>query len=290
MQKIVPHLWFDDQAEEAAALYTSIFQQGRTGRIARYGKVTEEVSGKPEGSVMTVEFSLCGQDFVGLNGGRHYQINPAISFFVECSSAAELDALWDRLAEGGMALMERGTYPWSDRYGWVQDRFGVSWQLSVGSGPQSISTFLMFCGDHFGQAEAAMKDYTALFENSGIDALMKAPDGTVQVASFHLAGQRFKAIDSKPHAFTFNPGISLLVNCDSQEEVDRLWEKLSANPQAEQCGWLEDRYGVSWQISPAVLDELIADPDNQKRERVLEAMLKMKKLDIAALLRAARGE
>lgn len=120
MQKIVPHLWFDHQAEEAARFYVDLFGNSRIGDIARYGKAGSEMAGREPGSVMTVAFQLEGQDFLALNGGPVFAFNPAISLVVNCGSQAELDRLWDGLISGGGA---------PSRCGWLTDRFGVSWQI-----------------------------------------------------------------------------------------------------------------------------------------------------------------
>ena len=159
MQKITPFLWFDHQAEEAANFYVSVFKNSRIINVARYGEAGAEVSGRTQGSVMTVTFELEGQEFVALNGGP---------------------------------------------------------------------------------------------------------------------------------VFTFSPAISFVVNCATQEEVDALWVKLAAggDEKAQQCGWLQDKYGLSWQIVPTVLEEMLQDKDPAKAERVMKAMLRMKKIDIAALKQA----
>jgi predicted 3-demethylubiquinone-9 3-methyltransferase (glyoxalase superfamily) len=160
-QKITPFLWFDDQAEEAAKFYISIFKNSRIGNIARYGKAEAKASGRPAGSVMTVEFQLEGQDFVALNGGPQFKFNEAVSFVVSCRTQAEVDRFWKRLCAGGKAV---------------------------------------------------------------------------------------------------------------------------------QCGWLKDKYGISWQIVPTILGELLGDEDAAKSQRVMQAMLKMVKLDIRHLKQAARGD
>ena len=160
MQKIVPFLWFADQAEAAAKFYVSIFRKSRVLRVARYGEADSRASGRPKGSVMTVEFELAGQRFLALNGGPQFKFTEAVSF---------------------------------------------------------------------------------------------------------------------------------VVNCRTQAEVDRYWKKLSAGGKEIQCGWLKDKYGVPWQIVPVILGDLLADRDAAKRERVMEAMLQMVKLDIAGLKRAAAG-
>ena len=160
-QKITPCLWFDGKAEEAARLYVSLFKNSRIGNIARYGDAGSDASGQPEGDVMTVEFELDGQKFLGLNGGPEFKFSEAVSF---------------------------------------------------------------------------------------------------------------------------------IINCDSQEEVDRFWTKLTENGGVEsQCGWLKDKFGVSWQVTPTVLTELMKSKDRTKAERVMKAMLQMKKIDIATLKKAAEG-
>lgn len=158
--KIVPCLWFDDQGEEAANFYVSLFDDSRIVRITRYGNAGTEIHGRKPGSVMTVLFELNGQPFTALNGGPH---------------------------------------------------------------------------------------------------------------------------------FTFNEAISLQIMCETQEEIDRLWSKLSSVPEAEQCGWVKDRFGLSWQITPRILDEMVASSDPERADRVMAAMLGMKKLDIAALEKAFAG-
>jgi len=154
---------------------------------------------------------------------------------------------------------------------------------------QKITPFLWFDN----QAEEAMNFYTSIFKNSKITMLRRygeegpGPKGTVMTGTFELEGQQFMALNGGPH-FSFSPAISLFVNCKTQEEVDELWDKLSAGGSQEQCGWLTDKYGVTWQIVPTVLGELMQDPDAGKAERVAKAMLQMKKLDINALRRAAQ--
>ena len=150
------------------------------------------------------------------------------------------------------------------------------------------------------QAEEAVAFYTSVFKNSRIVAVSRYPDagreahgkppGSVMTVAFELDGQAFTALNGGP-VFKFNEAVSLQVNCRTQDEVDHYWAKLSAggDPQAQQCGWLKDRYGLSWQIVPTALIEMIADPDPGKAQRVMKAMLQMKKLDIAALSRAYAG-
>jgi predicted 3-demethylubiquinone-9 3-methyltransferase (glyoxalase superfamily) len=145
-----------------------------------------------------------------------------------------------------------------------------------------------------GNAEEAVNFYTSTFKNSKVLSVARygpeepGPEGTVMTLTFQLFGQDFMAINGGPE-FSFTPAISFMVNCESQEEVDAYWDRLLEGGVPEQCGWLRDRYGVSWQIVPTVLGELMADPDAEKVGRVTQAMLQMVKLDIAGLRRAYEG-
>jgi predicted 3-demethylubiquinone-9 3-methyltransferase (glyoxalase superfamily) len=159
------------------------------------------------------------------------------------------------------------------------------------SGKQKIATFLWFDAN----AEEAAKHYVSIFKNSKILSVTRygdagpGPKGSVMTVNFQLEGQEFIALNGGPH-FKFTEAISLLVNCDTQREVDELWSKLSAGGEESQCGWLKDKYGLSWQIIPTALFELMLDRDPGKSKRVMEAMLQMKKIDIGLLEKAyAKG-
>jgi predicted 3-demethylubiquinone-9 3-methyltransferase (glyoxalase superfamily) len=287
MQKITPFLWFDNQAEEAVDFYTSVFKNSKRGNISRYG---EAGPGEP-GSVLTASFELEGLQFTALNGGPAFNFTPAISFFVNCDTEAELDELWQRLSQGGVVRMPLDRYPFSEKFGWVADQYGLNWQLNLGSRSQKIVPFLLFVGEQNGKAGEAINFYTSLFKESGVENILSYPPGTddegnVMHAAFRLAGQDFMAMDSSAdHEFTYTEAISLYVDCGSQQEVDFFWEKLGegGDPNAQQCGWLKDRFGVSWQIVPSRLITLMNDPDPVKAKSVTEAMLQMKKIEIPAL-------
>ncbi len=158
---------------------------------------------------------------------------------------------------------------------------------------QKITPFLWF--DH--QAEEAAKFYVSIFRKSKIvsvnrygDAGARAsgrPKGSVMTVAFELEGQPFVALNGGP-AFTFSPAVSFVVNCRTQQEIDDLWEKLSENGEKMDCGWLKDRYGVSWQIVPAILGELVSDPDAEKSDRVMQALMQMKKIDAEVLKKASK--
>ena len=156
---------------------------------------------------------------------------------------------------------------------------------------QKITTFLWFDD----KAEEAANLYVSLFKNSKIETISHygegapLPKGTVLTVVFQLDGQQFMALNGGPH-YSFTPAISLLVNCETQEEVDRLWNKLLEGGKPSRCGWLQDRYGLSWQIIPTILGKLMSDPDRKKADRVMQAMLKMEKLDIKGLEQAYKGD
>jgi predicted 3-demethylubiquinone-9 3-methyltransferase (glyoxalase superfamily) len=273
---IFPCLWFDGNAKEAAAFYCSVFANT---------KITSE-------NHFVVVFESSDQRFMCLNGGPQFKINPSVSFFVTFENENEITEAWEKLLSGGFVLMPFDKYEWSEKYGWVQDKFGVSWQLSLGNPEdvgQKFTPSLLFTGKQAGNAEKAIGFYTSVFDNSSVTGILKYsaddPDveGTVKHAQFKLNNQVFMAMDSSlAHAFGFNEAVSLVVNCDTQEQIDYYWEKLSAVPEAEQCGWLKDQFGVSWQIVPSVLEKLMND--STRSERVIQAFLKMKKFDINTLM------
>jgi predicted 3-demethylubiquinone-9 3-methyltransferase (glyoxalase superfamily) len=293
MQKIIPHLWFDTEAKEAALFYTSLF---------RDSKITSSMvmHDTPSGDAETVTFTLAGQDFMAISAGPIFKFNPAISLFVVFDNESDIKAAWDRLIVGGKALMAYDTYPWAHKYGWLEDKYGLSWQLSWSDNhqmAQKITPLLMFTQDKAGQAQEAMETYVSIFPNSKIDMAVPYEEGEgdqvgfLKHARFTLAGENFMAMDSSgPHDFIFNEAVSLMVYCDSQAEIDEYWEKLSAVPEAEQCGWLKDKYGVSWQIVPTLMNKVMGSGDKEGITRVTKAFLQMKKFDIATLERAFRGE
>lgn len=299
-QKIIPHLWLNDQAEEMARFYTSLFDDSSIGRIARYSEEGQEIHGQPAGSVLTVEFEIAGFSMIALNGGPHFKLNPSISLFVVCESESEIDALWTAFSDGGEVAMPLDKYHWSEKYGWVQDRFGLSWQLSLGDISdvgQKITPSLLFVKEQHGTAEEALQFYTSVFDDSEIDGILhygpgdEIMEGTVQHAQFKLNGEVFMAMDGGlDHEFMFNEAFSLLIRCEDQQEIDYFWEKLTAGGEIQQCGWLKDRFGVAWQVAPDELGDMIHDPDADKVARVTNAFLQMKKFDLAELRRAFEGK
>lgn len=295
---IVPCLWFDDQAEAAADLYVSAFSGGRIVATSRYPESSDNPGGKPRGSILTVELELAGQRFTALNGGPIFTVNPSISFFVFVDTAEEADRLFSKLGDGGQALMPLGDYPWSKRYGWIQDRFGVSWQIMTGERPQTgttIAACLMFSGSVHGKAEAALQSYVKIFKNARADAIERyaageGPEHTVKHGRISIGGQTLIAMDSHvKHEFSFNEGVSLQVLCDNQRELDHYWEALAEGGEHGPCGWLKDRFGVSWQVVPKDIAEWFASRDTAARDRAFQAVMGMKKLDIATIRTAFEG-
>ncbi|MRR57064.1 MAG: VOC family protein [Deltaproteobacteria bacterium] len=303
MQKITPHLWFDKEAKEAAEFYTSIFPNSRVTNLATIREVPT-----PTGDCDIVSFELNGHPFMAISAGPLFKFNPSLSFMVnfdpsrDRNAAENLDVLWEKLAQGGTALMPLDKYPFSERYGWIQDKYGLSWQLIL-SNPEgeerpAIVPSLLFVGDVAGRAEEAVDFYLSVFRNSrrGIIARYgkgQEPDreGSIMFSDFMLDGQWFAAMDSAwEHGFAFNEAISLLIPCETQEEIDYYWERLSADPDAEQCGWLKDTFGVSWQVWPTAMGEMMTKGTPEQVARVTAAFLPMKKFDIAALRRAFEGE
>jgi predicted 3-demethylubiquinone-9 3-methyltransferase (glyoxalase superfamily) len=288
MKKIIPHLWFDTQAKEAAVFYTSIFKNSSI-------KLSTVIKDTPSGDCDFVEFTLEGLEIMGISAGPYFKINPSISLFVAFDDEAEAKEVWDKLIDGGSALMEYAKYPWAEKYGWLKDKYGMTWQLSYNyehKPAQKITPFLMFTKGNAGKAEEAIKTYVDVFPNSSVDLVVKfgkdeaEKEGFVKHSRFTLSGQQFMALDSSPHDFEFNEGVSLLVSCDTQEEIDTFTDKLSAVPEAEQCGWIKDKYGLSWQLSPTMIEEVYASGDEEKIAKSVQAFLKMKRVNIAEIERA----
>ncbi|PZX56765.1 VOC family protein [Algoriphagus chordae] len=276
---IYPCLWFDGNAKEAAEFYCTVFSDS---------KLVDETP-------MVVTFMSAGQKFMCLNAGPAFKFTPAISFYTIVRNEAEIQDVWDRLIENGRALMPLDSYPWSKKYGWVQDKFGLTWQLTIDKHEMPEQRFvpaLMFSGTNFGKAEEAINFYGNIFENSGIKLVSRygaddsnGQEGKINHAQFELNGQVFAAMDSAiVHEFDFNEAVSFVVECVDQAQIDYFWERLTAGGKESQCGWLKDKYGVSWQIVPEILSELMADPD--RSVRVVQAFMKMKKFDIEKLINA----
>jgi predicted 3-demethylubiquinone-9 3-methyltransferase (glyoxalase superfamily) len=300
---IIPNLWFDRHAVEAVELYCSLFPESRI--ISR-----NVIKDTPSGDCDLLSFELWGQRFEAINGGPQIQLNPSLSMMVnfdplffqeqkdpEAAARNELNKLWNQLSRGGESLMELGEYDFSTLYGWLKDRYGMSWQLILtdpGGDPRPpIMPSMLFVGDNCGKAEEAGSFYRTLFSSSAEGLLVKYPagletekEGTVMFSDFKLGETWMTASDSAyDHQFQFNEALSFIIFCKDQDEIDYYWNKLSAVPEAEQCGWLKDKYGVSWQIVPENLNQLMEEGSDRQKQAVTKAFLKMKKFNIAEIHR-----
>lgn len=300
MQKIIPHLWFDTEARAAAEFYATVFPESEVTNVS-------VLHNTPSGDCDVVRFKVWGYELMAISAGPYFKINPAISFMVNFDPSRmrdaqeKLDDIWNKLMDGGQALMPLQEYPFSKRYGWVEDKYGVSWQLILtnptGESRPAIIPAMMFVGGNAGKAEAATNFYMSIFKDANRGVVSRYPagsepdkEGSVMFTDYTLAGQWFVAMDSAhKHEFSFNEAVSLLVKCDSQAEIDEYWQKLSAVPESEQCGWLKDKFGLSWQISSSALDDYMTHGTPEQIERVTQAFLQMKKFDLAKLKAAYEG-
>jgi predicted 3-demethylubiquinone-9 3-methyltransferase (glyoxalase superfamily) len=274
-----PCLWFDGKAKDAADFYCTVFENSKVSSC----------------NAMTVMFELEGRRFMALNGGPMFKINPSISFFVTNLNEENIEEKWKRLSDGGEILMPLDTYPWSSKYGWCKDKYGVNWQLTLqkSSGPDTIFPFLMFIKQNTGKAKEALDYYTTIFSNSEVKFVEHFGkddhdvEGYIKNAQFILNGNLFGLMEnSGAHEFNFSEGVSIVIECETQEEIDYYWSNLTAQGGEESmCGWLKDRYGVSWQIVPSILSQLMSNPDSASK--VTGAFMKMKKFNIAELIEAA---
>ncbi|MFT3661862.1 MAG: VOC family protein [Gordonia sp. (in: high G+C Gram-positive bacteria)] len=300
MQKIVPNIWFDGTAAEAAEHYARVLPDTSGRVLMRYPEeglpdFQKALAGQPLTAEIVVGESAedGGCRIVLINAGPEFAPNESISFMLnfdpsrDPDAAATLEAVWAGLGDGGEVLAELDEYPFSPRYGWIRDRYGVTWQLILthpdGEPRPFVIPSLLFCGAAQNRAKAAIAAYTSLFDDSGVGMIVDYSTATgavradsVMFGDFRLAGQWFTAVDSpEPRDFSFTCGVSLQVNCADQAEIDRCWEALSAVPEAEQCGWCADEFGLSWQIVPEEMGSLMASPE------AYGAMLAMKKIVIA---------
>lgn len=303
-QKIIPNIWCNHNAEEAGAFYARAFSGANSEVESRYPEsdlldFQRDFAGAP----LTVRVEIPDPNganpvrFTLVNAGDEFRPNPSISFFVnfdplffdrdESAARAALDQLWQALSEDGTVLMPLDSYDHSSHYGWVQDRYGVSWQLMLtnpdGSPRPFIVPSLMFAGPVQNRAGEAIDTYLAVFDETapgtryayGAQTGPASPEA-IMYGDFCIGDQWFAVMDSGvEQETTFNCGISFEVQCRDQEEIDRFWAALSAVPEAEQCGWCADQFGVSWQIVPENMGELMERPDAYRH------MMEMKKLVIA---------
>lgn len=280
-ENITPCLWYNGQAKEAAALYCSVFTDA---------KITAQ-------SPIVTSIDVAGQSFTLLDGGPMYKPNPSISFYYICEKEDELNAIWNAFSKEGQVLMALDKYPWGEKYGWINDKFGISWQLALGKLSdvgQRITPCLMFTGKQYGRADEAIAFYDSIFNDLKLDGILRyganeSPDveGKVKHAQFAMNDQKFMIMESAAaHNFSFTEGISLTVHCDTQEEIDHYWNKLTGSGGEESmCGWLKDKFGVSWQIIPTMLNKIMSDP--AKAGKAAQAFMSMRKLNIEQIVQAS---
>jgi predicted 3-demethylubiquinone-9 3-methyltransferase (glyoxalase superfamily) len=279
-ENITPCLWYNGQAQEAAALYCSVFTDA---------KITAQ-------SPIVTGINVSGHSITLLDGGPMYKPNPSISFFYICEKEDELNKIWDAFSKEGTVLMALDKYPWSEKYGWINDKFGISWQISLGKISdvgQKITPCFMFTGKQYGRADEAIAHYSSIFRNVKVDGILRyganeLPDeeGKIKHAQFALNDQKFMIMESAaPHNFSFTEGISLTIHCETQREIDYYWEKLTESGAESMCGWLKDKFGVSWQIIPTVLNKIMNDP--AKAGKAAQAFMSMRKLNIEQIVQAS---
>jgi predicted 3-demethylubiquinone-9 3-methyltransferase (glyoxalase superfamily) len=293
MQKLIPHLWFDKEALEAARWYVSLFENSRIHNVTT-------ITDTPSGDAELVDFQLANFKFSAISAGPYFQLNPSISFMVSCSTVQEVDRLHASLSSDGTELMPLGEYAFSKRYAWVEDKYSLSWQIMLDENMeehQKIRPTLLFSDDVCGRAEEAIDFYVSVFKQAKKGYINYYAEGEAEdkraktnYAEVDILGTQLTFMD---HGFggdsTFNEAFSFMVLCDNQEEIDYLWEKLSFVSEAEQCGWLKDQFGLSWQIVPVGLNEILMNGTKEEAKRVTEAFLKMKKLDLLTLEKARLG-
>lgn len=294
MKKITPFLWFEKDMDAVVNYYASIFPDVK---ISNPG----QLDGTPSGTVQMNSITIYGTQFDLMTAGPYLPFNPTISFIINCDSTDEAQGLWNKITAEGKELMPMQSYDFAPMFGWAQDKYGVSWQVMYMSGEkpaEKIVSTLMFCGDACGRAEEAMNFYTSIFKNSHIDYVSHY-DGSEPVdderaktkhAGFTLDGSRFSVLDSgKKSPLTFQQAISFVVTCNDQAEVDFYWEKLTDGGVEVQCGWLNDKFGVPWQIVPKQMTEMMSTGTPDQIKRVTDAFMQMKRFDIAILEQAFKG-
>ncbi len=292
-QPIIPNLWFNDNGSEAIELYKRVFAHVEIHRTEYYTKAGKEEHGHNAGDTLTILFSIEGFYFVALNGGAPFRPNPSISFMVTVNSKEEVDRIWNILSEGGETLMPLDSYPFNEHYGWLNDQYGVSWQIGYDETAESarITPSLLFVKEQAGNAKPALEYYTSLFPDSKIEMTSEYGEGAepnqpdwINYGVASVIGQHIIAMDSAlEHTFHFDEGVSLMVTFDTQEEVDHYWDELTKDGEESVCGWLKDKFGVNWQIVPAEFNEMYETGTPAQVEALTVAFMKMRKLDAREL-------
>ncbi|WP_105114626.1 VOC family protein [Streptococcus suis] len=286
MQAIIPHLWYDTEAKEAAAFYVDLFG----------GKIdwTYTITDTPSGDADLVQFQLGDMTLSAISAGPYFKLNESMSLMVSVGDKAELTRLYEALSDGGHVLMPLAEYPFSPYYVWLEDRFGLSWQLSYAPDldkPYQFDICLLFSQDQVGLAQPMLDYYKDKLPQAHLGRLSYYGEGEAAVAAAKLnyaelfiGDQKIIAMD---HGYggvaSFNEAFSFMVYVDSQEEAESWYEKVSAVPEAEICGWAKDQFGISWQIVPRILMEAYDSASPEKVKAVNAAVMTMKRLDIATI-------
>jgi predicted 3-demethylubiquinone-9 3-methyltransferase (glyoxalase superfamily) len=273
--KITSCIWFNGNAGEAADFYIDVFKHGE----------------KTNQDLPIVSLNVFSTDLLFLNGGPSYAPTPAFSFFLYCGSHEEAERIFNLLAIGGNIMIPMGSYEWAEKYGWVTDKYGISWQIDGDDirVEEKICPALLFVNEKSNRVKEAREFYLSVFGTSQM--LMEMPadvhhglePGSLLFTQIKLM-QSVVNLMAGPgnHDFDFTSGNSFVVSCDTQEEIDYYWNQLGYDGRYDMCGWLTDKFGVSWQIVPRELSVWLSDSVHGKS--ATERMLKMKKLIISDLI------
>ncbi|MFA5512023.1 MAG: VOC family protein [Candidatus Kapaibacterium sp.] len=272
-------LWFDNNAMEVVEHYKRAFDDL---------KVTDENN-------IVVNIKTAGQKIMLLNGGPMFKQNPSSSIMVTCETIEEADNIYNILSEGGDIIMPLDEYDWSKRFCWINDKYGVSWQIYHGkienTGGKKFSPTFMFTGDVCGRAEEAINYYNEVFRDSDIVGILRYDNDENEMPNYVKHSQMqvngltmMFADSSQMHTDGFNEAFSIAVECRNQEEIDYYWQALTNGGRESMCGWLKDKFGISWQIIPQELGEWMRDP--VLAPKVSKAFMQMKKFVIADILKA----
>jgi predicted 3-demethylubiquinone-9 3-methyltransferase (glyoxalase superfamily) len=279
-EKITPCLWFNGQAQEAAKTYCAVFANA---------KITAQ-------SPIVTAITVSGQNITLLDGGPQYKPNPSISLYYVCATEAEFDRIWNTLEKGATVLVPASKSPGAGKSGWLTDKYSVSWQLvvgNVGDVGQKVTPCFVFSGSQYGRTEEALTRYTSIFRNSKVEGIVRygknelpEVEGKIKHAQIAVNGQKIKFMEIKSRPdFKFTEGVSLTIHCESQQEIDYYWERLTESGEESMCGWLKDKFGVSWQIIPTMLSKIMSDP--AKAGKAAQAFMSMRKLNIEQIVQAS---
>ncbi|MGL4759339.1 MAG: VOC family protein [Patescibacteria group bacterium] len=289
MKNPIIHLWFDTEAKNAADFYLSVFSSNAS--IINKSIINSNSNNEYD----FFEMKIHNQELILISAGPFFKKNSSISMFVNYSTEEELREIYNKLSEGSKILMELGKYDFSPLYSWIEDKYGVSWQLIYD--PQNqynqvIEPCFLFTNEACGKAKEAMELYTKALPNSSIKTLVNYPQGVegqstnnLMYGVLDLNGYTLIFMDSSlEHDFNFNEGVSVLLNVENQTEFDNCYKYLSDAIESEQCGWVKDKYGISWQIQPIQLVDIMRSSNVESKNKVIQKILTMKRLEIGKIL------